>query len=82
MYVVSVAASQKGVTTARGRGGVGVEGWKREKERAMEVGGGVCLSEMSVGVPLKEYCLTDNTPGFAGIIRADFTVGVALSQTG
>lgn len=66
---------------ARGRGGVGVEGWKRERERAMEAGG-VVLSEMSVGVPLKEYCLTDNTPGFAGIIRAGFTVGGALSQTG
>lgn len=36
VYVVSVAASQKGVTVARGRGGVGVEGWKRERERAME----------------------------------------------
>lgn len=39
MYVVSVAASQKGVTTARGRGG-GANGWKiereREKERVME----------------------------------------------
>lgn len=45
-------------------------------------GGGGCLSEMSIGVPLKEYCLTDNTPGFAGIIRAGFTVGGALSQTG
>lgn len=78
MYVVSVAASQKGVTAARGRGGVGVEGWKGERERAM--GGGV--SEMSVGVPLKEYCLRDNTPGFAGIIPAGFTVGGALSQTG
>lgn len=41
MYVVSVAASQKGVTAARGRGGVGVERWKRERERAMEVAGGV-----------------------------------------
>lgn len=41
MYVVSVAASQKGVRAARGRGGVGVEGWKRERERAMEVAGGV-----------------------------------------
>lgn len=41
VYVVSVAASQKGVTAARGRGCVEVEGWKRQRERAMEVGGGV-----------------------------------------
>lgn len=46
------------------------------KERVMEVArrGGGRLSEMSVGVPLKEHCLADNTPGCAGIIRAGFTV--------
>lgn len=44
VYVVSVAASQKGVTAARGRGGVGVEGWKRERER-WRWGGGLFVRD-------------------------------------
>lgn len=52
------------------------------EKREGESDGGGGVSEMSVGVPLKEYCLRDNTPGFAGIIRAGFTVGGARSQTG
>lgn len=54
--------------------------WTENREESDESGEG-CLSEMSVGVPLKEHCLADNTPGCAGIIRAAFTVGGALSQT-
>lgn len=80
MYVVSVAASQKG---SRLQEGGAASEWRDGKERGRERWRwGGCLSEMSVGVPLKEYCLTDNTPGFAGIIRAGFTGGGALSQTG
>lgn len=71
---------QRAKRGSRLREGGAASEWRDGKERGRERWGGV--SEMSVGVPLKEYCLRDNTPGFAGIIPAGFTVGGALSQTG
>lgn len=46
-------------------GGAASEG--RDGKREGESDGGEGGAEMSVGVPLKEYCLRDNAPGLLGL---------------